>query len=474
MSNVLSVNERQEKIIELLVNSRPLKDWELAQLSKVPRDTLMSDLDFLSQNGFIKQEKESEAKTYVFSPELQEYLQKGTPEENLIKKLPVSVLGLNPKEKIGLQWLLKEKIVKLDFGNITRLSEAKPYSTLILEKVREGKDLSDDEEAYLKSRNLLKDVKSSPTYLISFVKRPGDKKKVTLITPQLIKSKAQDDELQEYNVNEKTIQVNPGKKHPIQVISDEMKQILLGLGFKEMDGPIAESSFWNFDILFMPQNHPSREVMDTFFINPELKADLPDFYEKVKDEHLKYYSTWNEDEAKKLVLRTHTTPTSFRYLKLISEGKLTSPQRLFSINKVFRNEAIDKTHLPEFNQVEGFIIGEDLSLSKLMGTLRTFYEQMGVKKIKFKPVFNPYTEPSMEIFGWHEGMNKWIEIGNSGLFRRETLEPLGITQRVIAWGLAVERAVMIRYNIQDIRQIVGPHTSVNFLRDFKEYVELVK
>ncbi|VVB71125.1 Phenylalanine--tRNA ligase alpha subunit [uncultured archaeon] len=469
----LSVNERQDKLIELLATSRPLKDWELAQLSKVPRDTLMSDLDFLSQNGFIKQEKESEGKTYVFSSELQEYLQKGTPEENLLQKLPISVLGLNPREKIGLQWLLKEKIVKLDFGNITRISQTKPYVVSILEKIKEGQQLTQDEEIYLKSRNLLKDVKTSPTYLISFVKRPGDKKKITQITPQLIKSRAQDTELQEYDVTEKTIQVYPGKKHPLQVIADEMKQVLLGMGFKEMDGPIVESGFWNFDVLFMPQNHPSREIMDTFFINPELKADLPEFFDKVRDEHLKHYSSWSEEESRKLVLRTHTTPSSFRHLKLISEGKLKSPQRLFSINKVFRNEAIDKTHLPEFNQVEGFIIGEDLSLSKLMGTLKTFYEQMGVKKIKFKPVYNPYTEPSMEVFGWHEGLNKWIEIGNSGLFRRETLEPLGINQRVIAWGLAVERAVMIKYNIQDIRQIVGPHTSMNFLREFNEYVDLV-
>lgn len=131
--------------------------------------------------------------------------------------------------------------------------------------------------------------------------------------------------------------------------------------------------------------------------------------------------------------------------------------RYFSIDRVFRNEALDATHLAEFHQVEGVVADYDLSLGDLIGTISEFFRRIGITDLKFKPAFNPYTEPSMEIFGYHPDLKKWTEIGNSGVFRPEMLRPMGLPEgvRVIAWGLSLERPTMIKYRIKNIRDLFG-------------------
>ena len=123
------------------------------------------------------------------------------------------------------------------------------------------------------------------------------------------------------------------------------------------------------------------------------------------------------------------------------------PKRYFSIDRVFRNETMDATHLCEFHQVEGLVADYDLSLGDLIGTIETFFRKIGITQLRFKPAYNPYTEPSMEIFGYHPDLKKWTEIGNSGMFRPEMLAPMGLPEnvRVIAWGLSLERPTMIKY-----------------------------
>ncbi|CBY42803.1 unnamed protein product, partial [Oikopleura dioica] len=127
----------------------------------------------------------------------------------------------------------------------------------------------------------------------------------------------------------------------------------------------------------------------------------------------------------------------------------------FSIDRVFRNETLDNTHLAEFHQVEGLIADYNVSLADLIGVLHTFFKKLGIEKLKFKPAYNPYTEPSMEIFSYHEGLGKWTEIGNSGMFRPEMLRPMGLPENVsvIAWGLSLERPAMIKYKMNNIRYI---------------------
>lgn len=133
-----------------------------------------------------------------------------------------------------------------------------------------------------------------------------------------------------------------------------------------------------------------------------------------------YRYPWSEEECLRLCLRTHTTAlTTWVLHRLASKPR---PAKYFSIDRVFRNEAVDATHLAEFHQVEGVIAEYDLSLGDGMGFLEYFFAQLGIHGLRFKPAYNPYTEPSMEIFGYHQGLGKWIEIGNSGVFRPEMLE----------------------------------------------------
>jgi phenylalanyl-tRNA synthetase alpha chain len=228
----------------------------------------------------------------------------------------------------------------------------------------------------------------------------------------------------------------------------------------------------------VPQQHPARDLQDTFYIADPLIADKPrddppnasqtlpverkplkdeekldyeEYWNNIKQVHengkygsIGYRYPWSADESLRLVLRTHTTAISTYMLHKLALNP--RPARYFSIDRVFRNETVDATHLAEFHQVEGVIADFGLTLGGLIGFMETFFGKMGVHGLRFKPAYNPYTEPSMEIFGWHEGLGKWVEIGNSGMFRPEMLEPMGLPKdmRVYGWGLSLERPTMIK------------------------------
>jgi phenylalanyl-tRNA synthetase alpha chain len=255
---------------------------------------------------------------------------------------------------------------------------------------------------------------------------------------------------------------------PLLEVREEIQNIFLQMGFTEMPtNNYVESSFWNFDALFQPQQHPARDSHDTFFLEaPAATKQLPeDYLEKVKEVHQRggygskgYGYDWKRDEAEKNLLRTHTTAVSTRMLYKLAQEKPFAPKRYYSIDRVFRNEAVDRTHLAEFHQIEGLICDYGLTLGDLIGVLEDFFSSLGMSKLRFKPAYNPYTEPSMEIFSYHEGLKKWVEVGNSGMFRPEMLLPMGLPEgvNVIAWGLSLERPTMILYGIDNIRDLFGP------------------
>jgi phenylalanyl-tRNA synthetase alpha chain len=269
-----------------------------------------------------------------------------------------------------------------------------------------------------------------------------------------------------------------GFLHPLMQVRTEFRKILVGMGFEEMPtSKWVESSFWNFDSLFQPQQHPARDAHDTFFIKEpaqaSLKACTPELVEQVREMHqtgglgsIGHRYLWSLDEAKKNILRTHTTAISSQMLyKLAHRPGGFRPAKYFSVDRVFRNEAMDRTHLAEFHQVEGLVADYDLSLGDLIGVIKQFFREIGIEDVRFKPAFNPYTEPSMEIFGYHPDLKKWTEIGNSGMFRPEMLRPLGLPEgvRVIAWGLALERPTMIKFRVKDIRELFGHRIAIQKL-----------
>lgn len=325
----------------------------------------------------------------------------------------------------------------------------------------------------LKKRKLIEEVsiKSFDVQKGKSFTRNLEKPETDLNSEMIVKGSWKTKQFKDYNFDALGAVPEKGHLHPLLKVREQYRQIFLEMGFSEMPtNSYVEGSFWNFDALFVPQQHPARDAHDTFFISsPKDCNRIPDDYCKaVKQVHSEggfgskgYRCEWKMNEAKKNVLRTHTTANSSKMLySAAQEYKRTGvfkPMKLFSIDKVFRNETLDATHLAEFFQIEGVVANVDISLGDLMGTIEAFFRKLGIEELKFKPAYNPYTEPSMEIFSYHKGLKKWVEIGNSGLFRPEMLRPMGLPEnvRVAGYGLSLERPTMIKYGIDNIRDLCG-------------------
>lgn len=302
-------------------------------------------------------------------------------------------------------------------------------------------------------------------------------KQATDLTCEMIKTGSwMSEQFKKYNYNACGSNIPSGNLHPLLKVREEFRQIFLQMGFEEMPtNRFVESSFWNFDALFQPQQHPARDAHDTFFLkNPEFANSLPkDYMRATREIHENggfgstgYQCKWEEKEALKNIMRTHTTAISSQMLYNLAKESVFKPAKYFSIDRVYRNETLDATHLAEFHQIEGLIVDHDLTLGDLIGTLKAFFSRLGIEKLRFKPAYNPYTEPSMEIFAYHPGLKRWIELGNSGIFRPEMLRPMGFDERVrvIAWGLSLERPTMIKYGLSNIRELVGHKVDLAIVR----------
>jgi phenylalanyl-tRNA synthetase alpha chain len=273
-----------------------------------------------------------------------------------------------------------------------------------------------------------------------------------------------DVDIRPYDVSLPAAPVHPGKEHPFQRVVIQARRAFIEMGFEEVTSPFVESSFWNFDALFQPQDHPARDMHDTFYVARPGPRRLPDddpISRKVSETHetggdtgsVGWRYRWDRELASRPVLRTHTTAATVRALAENPRG----PRKVFSVGPVFRHETVDYKHLPVFYQIEGIIIDSQGSLAALIGTLKAFFRKMGVDRITLRPGYFPYTEPSMEIFVWNEEHKDWLEMGGSGIFRPEVTLPLGCTDPVMAWGLGLSRLPLLRHGIEDIREIHYTH-----------------
>ncbi|MFW5903602.1 MAG: phenylalanine--tRNA ligase subunit alpha, partial [Halolamina sp.] len=353
---------------------------------------------------------------------------------------------------------------EVEAGQITADPDADPADdpeVVALSQLAEGEPVDDDAVLeHLQSRDLLeveertvREVTLTDAGVDALMAGVEVAETVDRLTPELLTSgEWRDVEFTEYNVEADAPQAQDGKVHILRQTAERVTDVLVGMGFQEMEGPHADAEFWINDCLFMPQDHPARTHWDQFALDVPPMSDLPeDLVEAVASAHRDgvgehgdgYHSPWTEDVAREVDLRGHTTSLSMRYLSGTEIGELEPPERFFSVEKVYRNDTLDPTHLLEFFQIEGWVMAEDLSVRDLMGTFEEFYEQFGITDIEFKPHYNPYTEPSFELFGRHPTTGELIEIGNSGMFRDEVLEPLGVEHDVMAWGLALERLAML-------------------------------
>ncbi|MEK6906930.1 MAG: phenylalanine--tRNA ligase subunit alpha, partial [Nanoarchaeota archaeon] len=277
----------------------------------------------------------------------------------------------------------------------------------------------------------------------------------------LLKKSWKNKTFRRFNIQSEIPRIYPGRRHFVNEAINYIRKIWLELGFKEMTGNIVQSSFWNFDALFTAQDHPVRELQDTFFIKDPKYGNLPkELLDKVKQVHENGSNTnskgwqykFNIEESRKNVLRTHTTILSAKTISLLKKSQI--PAKFFAVGRNYRNETVDWSHLFEFTQTEGIVIDENANLRNLLGYLKEFFNKLGYEKVRIRPAYFPYTEPSAEIEVFHPVKKQWIELGGAGIFRPEVVKPLlGQDIPVLAWGLGLERSIMEYYNIKDIREL---------------------
>ncbi|MDD1721189.1 MAG: phenylalanine--tRNA ligase subunit alpha [Euryarchaeota archaeon] len=277
---------------------------------------------------------------------------------------------------------------------------------------------------------------------------------VSVLTSDMIRDGTWRDRLKPYDVQVDAAPLYPGKGHPLRRLIDEMRDIFIAMGFAEFKGPVVENEFHNFDVLFVPQDHPARDEQDTFYLRRPAALELPtDLVKRVAEAHISgcqgsigWGGEFDLDRSRRTVLRTHTTGSAFRYLVRHPEP----PAMIFGIDRVFRRESMDSTHLPQFHQCEGTIHGDDLSLADLIGVLKTVFRRLGFTRIRFRPGYFPFTEPSLEGDIFVNG--RWMELVGAGVFRPEVTEPLGL-KSVLGFSIGIERIAMLKLGLNDIRKL---------------------
>lgn len=396
---------------------------------------------------------------YVLTDEGEKYLEDGLPEKKLIMvlerrggKAQISEIESEIDNfNIALLWAKKKGWVELKFNEIVLLKKPEVFpEEEALKKIKERRSEEVDNNLIetLLQRKLIEKVSFE-----HLEKLRG--KEITSLTPELIKTGFWREVcFKKYDVNVPPAEIYRGKIHPYVKVIKEVREFLIGLGFKEAKGPLVEINFWNCDALFMPSDHIAREIHDIFFIEGEGKITRKDVWENVKKIHRENWGYWDEVLAKKIILRSQNTAISAR--ELANAKKF--PIKIFAIDRVFRPDVIDAKHFIEFEQCEGIVADENLNFKHLLGYLKEIAKIFGGKEVKFKPSYFPFTEPSVEMYVKIEKFG-WVEAGGAGIFREEVTKPLGVNLPVLAWGLGLGRLAMLKLNVDDIRYLYSDNLS---------------
>ncbi len=443
---------------------------ELADRCGIPLSSVLSFSQSLKEKGYLSIEIQ-ESKSLKLTSEGQGCLQKTLPEQRVhalaLERAPLSALSAEEKT-IGLAWASKNGWVRVEGGLLASISPPPPNYPLhsALQKISRGETIEQSEIPVLLKRKLASETSSKEIFLEPSAMEPPSEPsggEVNILTRDMLLTGSWKNSLfRKYDISAPVEVPSPAKRHAISRLRLKVSEIFAQMGFEEMLGPEMQSSFWNFDALFQPQDHPARDLADTFY----LKGSLPlpndeQLVARVKKTHEKFWGgQWREENAQKGVLRTHTTAVSANYLYTYCKNK--EAKKYFCVGKVFRNEATDYKHLAEFFQVEGIIAWEGATLRDLLGCLKEFYGKLGFNKIRFQPSYFPYTEPSLEISVYFEKKKQWLELGGAGILRPEVSIPLCDRYPVLAWGLSLERPLMLLHEMDDIRDFYK--SNVGWLR----------
>ncbi|WP_094226723.1 phenylalanine--tRNA ligase subunit alpha [Methanolobus psychrotolerans] len=485
MSSQYNLTSNEKNVLITLENLDDASPGELAEKAGMKMETAMQAAFLLEEKGLVQVE-ETVTDIFGLTAEGKKYAEEGLPERQIINAIfePASMEELKEKFSpalvgIATGWLRRKGWAGIDKGMIIPIGDAQTGAdekTLVAfaggEKAFD--DLGADEgiindlikrKLVAKSENKQRKIKVTADGKKLAAAGIVIEEELAQITSELLKSgEWKNKKFRPYNIHTTPKPVYGAKIHPYQRLIDEMRRIFLDMGFTEIKGEAIQSSFWNFDSLFQPQDHPAREMQDTFHLSST--SELPEEYKDnvcAMHEHggetgsTGWGSKWSEEIACKNVLRTHTTALTIKYLADNPEP----PIKAFSIDRAYRRETIDPTHTPEFEQLEGVVMDKDMSFSNLLGCLSEFYHRMGFEDVRFRPGYFPYTEPSVEPEVYVDGLG-WVELGGAGVFRKEVTHPLGIKYPVLAWGLGVSRLAMLKLGLKDLRQLY--HSDIDWLR----------
>jgi phenylalanyl-tRNA synthetase alpha chain len=452
-----------EKQIVKELQSEPEANWDLMTEEQLSQETKLSMDQIRRGVEWLRQKKLANVtevinRTYSLGKNGLDALKNGLPERKL-----VNLVKDGPKTFDEIRSSLQGP----DFN--AAIAHAKKNDWINIEKIDTGSKISlkqeptesQDERIILRidkskytDRRLIKPLMERPDFIIEH----EEKTKTVSLTETGKNIDLEKLDSGAIDVEADVPHVHAARIHPLKDTINEIRETFVHLGFTEIMGNLSQSSFWNFDALFTPQDHPARELQDTFYLKDLNAKQLatPTQIKNVSNAHKKgwrYY--WDIQEARKMVLRTHTTCVTIKYLA----DKKPDEARIFSLGRVFRNEKLSFKHLAEFNQVEGIVVGKHITLRDLMGIQKEFYRKIGLTKVKFWPTFFPYTEPSLQSMVYNEKLGKWIELFGMGIFRPEVTKPLGITKPVLAWGGGIERIAMLKFGLDDVREFYNNNLS---------------
>jgi len=463
------LSEIEFRILNFIKEKVNTSSTEIIASLNLPKSSVFSVIYHLASEGYIKIIEEKKIQDIEISDEGKKRLNEGFPEENLINILNGKSLKIQEiKQKLGdnfeiaITWAKKRNIIKIEKGEMIPLTNSfiSPERK-ILEKIEKGEMITDSELQLLRSRNLIRE-KEDKEIIVEFLRSPEVKSSLIFLTPELLKNgEWKKYEFKEYNVTALPPFVPIGKKHYFREFIEKAKDVMISLGFSEVSSDYVEMEFYNFDMLFQPQDHPAREIHDSFIISGKGRISDKELLNNVKEVHEKWWNyTWDVNNALRLVMRSQTTATTARVLST----RPKAPTRTFTIGKVFRPDAIDATHLIEFHQLDGLTIEKGFNFKKLLGVLKEIFKGLGITEVKFKPAYFPFTEPSVEVYGLIEKLG-WVEMAGAGLLRPEVSEPAGVNDPAGAWGIGLDRLAMLFLNVKDIRDLYSE--DIEFLRNRK-------
>lgn len=452
MSQVLHPIEKT--IIKLLKTTPNLTEEQIAEKTNLSIDQTRRGIEWLRLKS-LATVLESEKSFVKLGSNGIRAKQEGLPERKLVGLIAQKPMAFSElQKKLGSEinvaianakkndWI---EIKKGQDGNIVSLKKnpAPTREEKMISYIAENTVAVDQ----IKDSATLESIRRRPDFLVMVT----TKSRTVSLSEQAKTIDTEKEETGAIDVEANVPRLHAARTHPLKDTIDEIREVFVSLGFSEITGSLAQPSFWNFDALFTPQDHPAREMQDTFYIKTKGAEKFASAAQirGVSESHKKGWKyNWDVEAAKKMVLRTHTTCVTIKYL---AENK-PDEARIFSLGRVFRNEKVSYKHLVEFNQVEGIVVGKNVSLRNLMGIQTEFYKKMGLYKIKFWPTFFPYTEPSLQTMVYNERLGKWVELFGMGIFRPEVTKPFGITKPVLAWGGGIERIAMLKYGLDDVRE----------------------